>query len=397
MNTKKTWKRFFSLNRRHAEGFTLVELIVVIAILAILGGVAVPAYSGYVEKANMQADISLASEVAHALALHYYANPNTATGGYVVLSKNGAKGDAFGEAALLAAFGEGWETSDVLKLKHDGWSGMSTDKEFADAYNSSSYRGNEDALIGQIGSLTNTLKDALAASPNLVGSSFNAYLTNNEIDTSDNQAVSNAAILYAAENIGSMDATKEAAVNKAFQTFYDPNAGSSYGNVADLTIALKNELGTFGAVAAIYAHGEAFGQYVATNGNADLLSDFHKIDTDSITDTDAALNQVANNLATLVNTAKTDSTINPFALQYIGNNQYAKDVTAYLEAMKKIDANADKFTDKLGSDGCYTDGTAAGLLQAAVTAGSMEISCGDGEILVVIDKDGNTVSTIFEN
>ena len=33
-------------------GFTLVELIVVIAILAILAGIAIPAYSGYITKAN---------------------------------------------------------------------------------------------------------------------------------------------------------------------------------------------------------------------------------------------------------------------------------------------------------------------------------------------------------
>ena len=39
-------------------GFTLVELIVVIAILAILAGVAIPAYSGYITKAQDAAVIT---------------------------------------------------------------------------------------------------------------------------------------------------------------------------------------------------------------------------------------------------------------------------------------------------------------------------------------------------
>ena len=380
---------------KNNKGFSLVELIVVIAIMAILAAVAVIGVSVYIPKAQQANDEQMISDIEYLLDLAYQSGDLTQDG-YIIISTSGAEvNDDNAEiiAVLKNAYGEKWY--EEVTLQYDGWMGMTSDQVFAEAYKNSSFKGNETALIDQLGSVTNMLTDALASNKNLVGSSFNGYLQGLEeqgVDVSSNQAISNAAVLYAADTIGNANTS---VVDQAFANFYDSN-NAAYGDMGALTLTLKQELGTFGAVAAIYAHGEAFGQYVASNGNSELLNDFHNIDVENIDDPDAALEQVAGNLGTMVETAKTDATINPYAVDYMSNGQYAKDVTAYLEAMKKIDANADKFTGNLNSEGCYTDGTAGALLEAAVAAGSMGVSCEDGEVAIWISNGvvSNTVSGI---
>lgn len=53
--------------KRNNKGFSLVELIVVVAIMAVLVGVLAPAYLTYVEKSRIQKDKSAVEEVRHAV------------------------------------------------------------------------------------------------------------------------------------------------------------------------------------------------------------------------------------------------------------------------------------------------------------------------------------------
>ena len=74
MNFKKKLKAFFTLDRHANGGFTLIELIVVIAIMAILAGVGTAGYGAYVTASNKGNDKVLVGNVMRALETAAYSN-----------------------------------------------------------------------------------------------------------------------------------------------------------------------------------------------------------------------------------------------------------------------------------------------------------------------------------
>lgn len=68
------------IKKSNQKGFTLVELIVVIAILGILAAVAVPNYMNYQRRSRVNTDISSAGEIIRAARTQYIETGTAPTG-----------------------------------------------------------------------------------------------------------------------------------------------------------------------------------------------------------------------------------------------------------------------------------------------------------------------------
>jgi type IV pilus assembly protein PilA len=69
------------MNQRKTQGFTLIELMIVVAIIGILAAIAIPAYENYIAKAQFTEALSLASGQKTNVIDYYSENDTCPTNG----------------------------------------------------------------------------------------------------------------------------------------------------------------------------------------------------------------------------------------------------------------------------------------------------------------------------
>ncbi len=224
---KKNWLK------KSNKGFSLVELIVVIAVMAILVGVAVPVYSSYIEKAQIAKDKQLVNDIKYAMEIasvgekwssEYNITQDGTYIGAIVLSppadvvvqQEAVVGTAIHDAMVLTF---GTDYAKKLKLSYDGWEG-SLGSANLNAIVGSSYYGNVPTLMGNIQSLSNALGtffdldfvDYKLSGPFGEWCEMNVPGSVGTVDGNrvaiNGQAIANAAILYASTDMKNINKEK---------------------------------------------------------------------------------------------------------------------------------------------------------------------------------------------
>ena len=307
------------------EGFTLVELIVVIAILGILAGIAIPVYSGYIKKANQAADVMLLGAVNTALAAACAENDFARLSDCALDIKNekiagiipevetmdddpaAAVGtmDLAGKiaASFLVYFGNNTETPLKYAKTADKYVFNNTDQTFSivgggdgtsesgttsleDIVNNlkdqilaaiadSSFAGNEDKILNDMQGVTNAAysvaTNEAADLVGMLGGTFGSWLTDQGVDTSDPaaaQQIANYASLFVAQQLGT--AASDATVKQQFKDMWAANtfSNSQTANAFATQYRSLDGISTLGSVAAAYATTEGLMNYISNQMEA---------------------------------------------------------------------------------------------------------------------------------
>lgn len=370
---------------RGSAGFTLVELIVVIAIIGILAGVGTVGYGGYIKRTNEGLDETLYRNILYAGEIGKYENPGVT--GRVIVTKTDAHVEAVGtsgnatvvEKWLSDAFGSDWAST--VKYRTDKYAGndkyntiilpgvnvqlTTAQQEAVAKVNGSNFAGNTVEIANTINALSKAFSTHAASGTNipaaiklaLGNSSYEAYksymaakgydIEANTITSADATAIGNLTAMYVASKVGNV--TSDTALT---------NMQKLFGSSNDMKTLVATGGGD-GFVGAALAYGMTTGLM-----NSSFVTDEQRAQLAAGANGVTGFTTMNQYLSTVRN--MDDKNHESVMQKYLASEEGKKDLNACIAALGLVNDFNGKIDVKV--DDVYKSDSTLGLLQGILNA-----------------------------